>query len=65
VIQIPLQDYEEQGNYYLDNFINRPATNQEGTLTCLSACRQPACAGHLQDFSPREKLEMKKIYWVL
>ncbi|MBU4450921.1 MAG: DNA polymerase III subunit alpha [Actinobacteria bacterium] len=54
--------YEEQGNYYLDNFINRPATNLGRDINLL----ERVCAGsqlaaeHLQDFSPREKLEIEE-----
>lgn len=54
--------YEEQGNYYLDNFINRPATNPGRDINLL----ERVCAGsqltaeRLQDFSPREKLEIEE-----
>ncbi|MBE3138806.1 MAG: hypothetical protein IMZ63_03200, partial [Actinobacteria bacterium] len=54
--------YKEQGNYYLDNFINRPATNPGRDINLL----ERVCAGsqlaaeHLQDFSPREKLEIEE-----
>ncbi|MBE3036656.1 MAG: hypothetical protein IMZ70_06225, partial [Candidatus Atribacteria bacterium] len=54
--------YKEQSNYYLDNFINRPATNPGRDINLL----ERVCAGsqlaaeHLQDFSPREKLEIEE-----